>query len=146
MAVPNSFIGALISVSAAVPATIDSAGFGALAWTLVGKIVTWGAVGDNTSNISIPLLSGRVLHLNGAADGGEIAFSLVYDTAPDAGQTIIINNSNSNVNCSVKIVDPDSKIAYNYGLFANVEDMERSNGNYKGLNGVFRVNSATVRV
>ena len=145
MAVPNSYIGALISVSAAVPATVDASGFNALSWTLVGKIVSWGSVGDTTDNISVPLLSGRVVHLNGASDGGEIAFTFVYDTAPDSGQTIIINNSNTNVNCSTKIVDPDSKIAYNFGLFANVQDMERTNGGYKGLSGVFRVNSATVR-
>ena len=145
MALPNSYIGGLMSVSAAVPATIDSTGFGALAWTLVGKIVQIGPVGDTTDNISVPLLSGRVWHLNGAADGGEISFSYVYDTAPDSGQVIIVNNANSQINCSVKIVDPDSKISYFYGLFANLQDMERSNGNYKGLTGVIRVNSPTIR-
>ena len=46
---------------------------------------------------------------------------------------------------SCKITDPDGKLAYFYGLVANVQDQERNNSNFKGLTGVFRVNSATVR-
>ena len=146
MANPVSYIGAIVAVVASSPATQDSSGFGALSYTGVGKIVSWGATGDETAKIDIPLLAGRVLHVNGAADGGEIAFTYAYETAGDAGQAIIVANNNTQTNCSIKITDPDGKIAYIQGLFANVKDMERSNGNYKGLTGVFRVNSPTIRV
>jgi len=144
MASPTSYIGAVIAVSVATPATIDSSGFGALSYTTVGKIVSWGAVGDTSDNIAIPLLAGRVEHVNGAADGGEIPFVVRYDS--DAGQTLLVNNSNNNVTVSVKITDPDGKLAYFYGIVANIQDQERNNSNFKGLTGVFRVNSATVRV
>lgn len=144
MAAASSYIGAVIAVSASTPATIDSSGFAALTYTTVGKVVSWGAVGDTSDNIAIPLLSGRVEHLNGAADGGEIAWAVRYDT--DAGQTILVNNNNNNTTISFKITDPDGKVIYAHGLVANVQDQERNNSNYKGLTGVFRVNSATVRV
>lgn len=144
MAAASSYIGAVVAVSASTPATIDSSGFSALSYTTVGKVVSWGAVGDTSDNISIPLLAGRVEHLNGAIDGGEIAWTVRYDT--DAGQTVLVNNSNNNTTLSIKITDPDGKIAYFHGLAANVQDQERNNSSYKGLTGVFRVNSATVRV
>lgn len=144
MALPSSYIGGTIGVVASTPATFDASGFGALSYTTVGKIVSWGPVGDTSADIAIPLLSGRVEHLNGAVDGGEIAFTVRFDT--DSGQTILVNNSNGSTNLSFKITDPDGKIAYFWGLVASVQDQERNNSNYKGLTGVVRVNSATVRV
>lgn len=144
MANPFSYIGCTIGVVASTPATFDAAGFGALGYTTIGKVVSWGEVGDQSDDIAIPLLSGRVEHVNGAADGGEIPFTLRSDT--DAGQTILVNNSNGNTNLSFKVTDPDGKIAYFWGIVANVRDQERNNSNYKGLTGVVRVNSATIRV
>ena len=145
MAQPSSYIGAVIAVSVSTPATTDAAGFNALSYTTVGKIVSWGEVGDQSDNISIPLLEGRVEHVNGAKDGGEIPFLIRYDSAPDAGQAILIAQSNGNTTVSVKITDPDGKIANFFGLVANVRDQERNNSNFKGLSGAFRVNSATIR-
>jgi hypothetical protein len=142
---PISYIGATIGIVASSPATIDSSGFGALSYTTIGEVVSWGAVGDQTDNISIPLLNGRVKHVNGAADGGEIAWTVRYEAA-DGGQVILNAQNNTQTNCSIKITDPDGKIAYTQGLVANVKDMDRATGNYKGLTGVFRVNTPTIRV
>ena len=144
MAAGNSYIGAVIAVSASTPATIDSTGFAALTYTTVGKIVEWGAVGDTSDNISVALLEGRVEHLNGAKDGGEIAFTFRMDS--DAGQTILKNNNNNNTTISFKITDPSGKVTYAHGLVANIQDQPRNNSNFEGMTGVFRVNSATIRV
>ena len=144
MASAISYIGATIGCVVATPATIDSAGFGALVYTTIGKIASWGEVGDTSNSVDIDLLDGRVEHVNGAKDGGEIAFAFRSDT--DAGQTILKAQSNGNADVSFKITDPDGAIAYFFGKVANVRDNERSSTNYKGMSGVVRVNSATIRV
>ncbi len=139
-----SYIGATIAVAVATPATIDAAGFGALSYTTVGKIASFGAVGDSSADIAVELLDGRTEHVNGVKDGGAIPFAFRYDT--DAGQAILTTNSNNNVDLSFKVTDPDGKLAYFYGKCANVKDNERAPGSYKGLTGEVRVNSATIRV
>lgn len=144
MAAATSYIGAVIAVSVATPGTIDASGFNALSYTTVGKIASFGSVGDSSADIPIELLEGRTEHVNGVKDGGAIPFAVRYDT--DAGQTLLVNNSNNNVDLSFKITDPDGKIAYFYGKIANVKDNERAPGSYKGLSGEVRVNSATVRI
>lgn len=144
MAAAISYIGALIACSVATPGTIDSSGFGALTWTTIGKVVSWGQVGDTSNSIDIELLSGRVEHVNGVIDGGEIPWTVRFDV--DAGQTLLVNNSNNNADVSFRITDPDGKLAYFFGRVANVQDQERNSTNFKALSGVIRVNSATVRV
>ena len=144
MAAAISYIGAVIAVSVATPATVDASGFNALTYTTVGKVASFGSVGDSSADITIELLDGRTEHVNGVKDGGVIPFTVRSDT--DAGQTLLVNNSNNNVDLSFKITDVDGKIAYFYGKIANVKDNERAPGSYKGLSGEIRVNSATVRV
>lgn len=140
----TSYIGAVIACVANTPATIDSAGFGALTYVTIGNIVEFGEVGDTSNDITIETLAGRVAHVNGAKDGGEISFTFAIDGA-DSGQTILKNNSNTNTEVSFKITDPDGGITYFHGKVANVRDQSRSNSNYKGMTGAIRVNSATVR-
>ena len=143
---PVSYIGALVQIVASSPATQDASGFGALSYTTIGKIVSVGATGDTTDNISVPLLIGRVEHVNGAADGGEIQMGFRYDAGTDAGQNIVLAQNNSQTNCSFKITDPDGKIEYFLGLVANYQSMDRNTQNYKGYNFVARVNSPLIRV
>lgn len=143
MAAAISYIGAVIGAVVATPATVDAAGFGALTYVTIGKIATWGEVGDTSGDVAIDLLEGRIEHVNGAKDGGEIPFAFRSDN--DAGQTLLRNNNNTNNEVSFKITDPDGQIAYFYGKVANVRDNERSSSSYKGQTGVVRVNSATIR-
>lgn len=144
MAAATSYIGTVVQISVFTPPTIDAAGFAGGAYTTVSKLTEWGELGDTTSDIPIELLSGRVEHLHGPKDGGEVPFTFVSDV--DAGQAILIANSNLNITVSVKLTDPDGKISYYFGLVANVRDRARNPNNYKGMTGVFRVNSATIRV
>lgn len=144
MAGAISYIGAVIGCVVGMPATDDAAGFGAMTYTPIGKVVSWGAIGDTSNDISVDLLDGRVEHVNGARDGGAVPFTIRTDT--DAGQAILIAQSNTNAEVSFKVTDPDGKIAYFRGKVANVKDMERASSSYKGFNGEVRVNSATIRV
>lgn len=141
-----SYLGAAVAVSANTPATVDLAGFGALAYTTVGFIASIGEIGDTAEDIAIQLLSGRTEHVNGARDGGEVPFAFRIEApAGDAGQTILLTNNNTNTNVSFRITDPDGKLTYFFGVIASVRDMERTSSQYKGMTGVVRVNSATIR-
>ncbi len=106
MADPKSYIGALVQVCAAAPATIDAAGFAALSYTTIGKVVSVGALGDQAGDISSPTLGGRIYHANGSIDGGEVPFSVLYDPAGDAGVTLILSRNNLNDTTSFKLTDP----------------------------------------
>ncbi len=140
------YLGATVAVSANIPGTIDVAGFAALSWTNLGFVVSIGEVGDTAEDSSIHLRNGRTEHVNGARDGGEVPFAFRIDApAGDAGQTIVLNNNNTNTNVSFRVTDPDGKITYFFGVIANVRDMERTASQFKGMTGGVRVNSATVR-
>lgn len=140
-----SYIGTVVAVSVATPATEDASGFGALTYTTVGQMITFGETGDEAEDITIPLLAGRTLHVNGAKNGGSRAFAYQYEVA-DAGQVILRAQNNSNVTVSVKITDPDGKIEYFHGRVANIKRTERTSSAYKGEAGEFRVNSAVITV
>jgi hypothetical protein len=145
MAAAISYIGAVIGCVVAMPATDDGAGFGALTYATIGKIASWGSLGDTSNDIPVDLLDGRVEHVNGSRDGGAVPFTIRTNDA-DPGQAILIAQSNTNTEVSFKVTDPDGKIAYFRGKCANVKDMERSSSSYKGFTGEVRVNSATIRV
>ena len=140
-----SYIGAVVAVSATTPATEDASGFGALSYTTVGQMISFGQTGDEAEDISIPLLAGRTLHVNGAKNGGSRAFAYQYEIA-DAGQIILRAQNNSNTTVSVKITDPDGKIEYFHGRVANIMRTERTSSSYKGEAGEFRVNSNVIVV
>ena len=139
-----SYIGSTISCVVGVPGTIDFAGFNALTYQLIGKIASFGNIGDTSGDIPVDLLEGRIEHVNGAPDGGEIPFVFRYNIG-DVGQNILIAQNNGQNEVSFKIVDTDGKIAFFFGKVANVRDRERTPSNYKGMEGVVRVNSATIR-
>lgn len=139
-----SYIGSKLYVDDALPATFDSTGYGALTWTEVVGIVDIGEVGDQQNDITIDTLVGRVEHVNGSSDLGEIAVSYNYIT-DDAGQLLIRAGAGSNTAHSFKIVDADGDIAYFHGVIANLRDRARTSSEYKGETFVIRGNSAVVR-
>lgn len=141
----TSYIGATIACVAASPATVDAPGFAALSYTTIGEIIEFGEIGDTSNDIPIALLAGRNVHVNGGVDGGEVAFTFAINGS-NAGQTILRTNSNTNNVVSFKITDPDGAISYFHSVIANVRDQARNQSNYKGMTGVMRVNSATIRV
>lgn len=142
-----SYIGATFAIVAVAPATFDAVGYNGLSWTAaIGEIVSWGSTGDSHEDITVTeVTTGRTKHINGARDGGAIPFTIKYG-ATDPGQVIIRAQNGSNTACSVRITDPDGKIEYMTGVLANVRQMERAAGQYKGFTGEFRVNSAVVTV
>lgn len=139
-------IGTLVAVVAATPATVDAAGFAALPWVAsVGDLVSWGKQGDTSASIDVPLLSGRMVHRNGAVDGGLIGFEYQY-TLADAGQVILRAQANSQTTVSVRETHTDGRIVYYHGVVCDVQTREKTNSTTKGQTGSIRVNSAAVTV
>lgn len=141
----RTYIGALVAVSAGLPATIDAAGFAAKAYSNVGRIESFPPIGDTSEDVNFTLLSGRTEHVNGALDGGTGEFAFVQDGV-DAGQTLLITSSNTATDVSWRITDPDGTIVYVGGKVANVRDRERTASTVKGMTGEVRINTRDVRV
>jgi hypothetical protein len=140
-----NYCGTAVAIVAATPATIDVAGFAALSWTAsITGLVSITEIGDTSTDIPIPYLVGRVSHVNGAVDGGEVTLTYAWETS-DPGQVILRNNQNNNVQVSLRVTDPDGRIAYFSGVVASVRDFSRTNSDYKGQTAVIRVRTATVR-
>lgn len=139
-----SYIGSKVSLVAGLPATFDSVGYKALAFVEIKGIVDVGELGDQQNDIVIDTLIGRVQHVNGSSDLGEIAVSYNFIPA-DAGQVLVRVNAGTNAPFSFKIEDADGTIAFFHGVIANLRDRARSSSEYKGSTFVIRGNSAVLR-
>lgn len=139
-----SYIGSKVSLVAGLPATFDSAGYDALTFVEIKGIVDVGEIGDQQNDIAIDTLVGRVEHVNGSSDLGEIAVSYSFIDA-DAGQVLVRAAAGTNSAYSFEVEDADGKLAYFHGIIANSRDRARSSSEYKGETFVIRGNSAVVR-
>jgi hypothetical protein len=91
-----NFCGTTLAVVVATPATIDVAGFAALSWTAtLPDLIDITELGDTSQDIPIPYLSGRVSHVNGAVDAGEVTITYAWETS-NAAQVILRANANNN--------------------------------------------------
>lgn len=104
----QTMLGAVLSISASLPATYDAAGYGAtaVAYTAVGEIENFGDHGV-TANVAkfTPVASGVVQKLKGSKDYGTL--NLILGNLPsDAGQDIIEAAVESTNRYSVKIAYP----------------------------------------
>ncbi len=140
----TSYIGSKVSMVAGAPATFDEAGYKAQAHVEIKGIVDVGEIGDQQNDIVIDTLIGRVEHVNGSSDLGEIAVSYNF-IADDAGQLLVRAAAGTNTAQSFKVEDADGKIAFFMGVVANVRDRARSSSEYKGETFVIRGNTAVVR-
>jgi hypothetical protein len=70
-----SYIGSKVSLVAGLPATFNATGYAALTFVEIKGIVDVGEIGDQQNDIVIDTLIGRVEHVNGSSDLGEIAVS-----------------------------------------------------------------------
>ncbi|HEY0823056.1 MAG TPA: hypothetical protein VGD76_04650 [Ramlibacter sp.] len=100
--------GAVLSISASLPATYDAAGYGAtsVAFTAVGSIEQYGDHGG-TANVSrfTPVATGVTNKLKGAIDYGVMNLIMAYIPS-DSGQDIVEAAFASKNHYSVKIAYP----------------------------------------
>jgi hypothetical protein len=108
-------IGTILSVVAAVPATNDDAGFGALTLVPVGEITEVPEYGPTSEVVThVPLATGITAKYHGAINMGSITVPLAIDRA-DAGQVILRAAEVSRDRISFGITYPDGTIEYFQG-------------------------------
>ena len=119
--------GTTLSISAALPATYDAAGYGAvgMTYTAVGEVEDHGSHGV-TANVSkfTPVDTAVVAKTKGSKDYGSKTIKL-GNISGDAGQIIMKAASESNAHYSVKIEYEDGECHY---LDALVSKFEYSDG------------------
>ena len=87
--------GATIGITAAKPATFDGAGYGALAFTLIGEITNLGEFGREYEKVEHkPLANRGTVKKKGGYDDGNIPLAMACDEK-DAGQILLETASGS---------------------------------------------------
>lgn len=102
-----------ISICAAAPATMDAAGFAALAWVKIGEITDMGSVVGreyNTSSHS-PVTSAQVVEKKGSYRLTPAEFMCAWDEEDD-GQVLVDTASQSNAVYSFKVEKQGGGIRY----------------------------------
>lgn len=139
-----SYIGSTVSLVAGLPGTFDKAGYEALQFVEIKGIVDMGELGDQQNDIAIDTLIGRVEHVNGSSDLGEIQCSYNF-ILNDAGQDIVRAAAGTNTAHSFRVVDLDGQHLYFHGILANLQDNPRNTTNFKGETFTIRGNSPVLR-
>lgn len=80
--------GSTLAICAALPATEDAAGYGALTFVEIGQIEKLGAIGATYNKVEFKPLKGPVQKHKGSVDYGSIQPSMAMDET-DAGQALM---------------------------------------------------------
>lgn len=108
--------GAVISFSAALPATVDAAGYVALTFTAAVEVTAVGEFGRMYALVKHqPLATRGVKKAKGSFDDGQIKPTMAFDKA-DAGQLILETAELSDLAISIKIILDGGEIFYMQGL------------------------------
>jgi len=127
-------IGTKFYVSAAVPATNDAAGFGALTWTQIKNVVGFPTSSPKVGDVTYTTIEdGITQHLHGSIDHGSTSVKLAHDPL-DAGLIIVKAGNNNGTNHSFKVVDGAGDIRYQSGLISNGEYPEPTDTAVNGYN------------
>lgn len=111
MATGVTHAGLTIEVSTASPATYDTAGFGALTYTEVGQVISFGDFGREYADVATKVLAERgTVHTKGTFDEGTLSMTLL-DLTTDAGQ-ILLNDGASGAQIDT---NHSFQITYNNG-------------------------------
>lgn len=108
-------VGTVLSVSAALPATYNDAGFSALTWTDVGEVTALGEFGGEAQISShTPMATGTINKLKGSLDFGRMSIALGKDIS-DAGQIILdagFDGINEYLSHSFRVVDSQETLYF----------------------------------
>lgn len=111
--------GSTFKISAGVPATFDSTGFGALTYTLVGEVTDMGEVGRKYNIVNHnPISNRRTQKIKGSYDPGTISLKFARDYS-DNGQVMLTTAAASDSPYAVMITLQNGKKLYFTGLVAS---------------------------
>lgn len=104
--------GTTIAVTATAPATYDSTGFGALAFTTIGEVVDLGEFGRQYNLVTHnPLGDRRTVKRKGSYNDGTIAMQLARDST-NSGQVVLDAAKDSDDSYSFKVTTQDGTVFY----------------------------------
>ena len=136
MAVRTS-AGAIISLTAGVPATFDATGYAALTYTALGEVTDTGELGRVYTVVTHnPVGNRSTQKLKGSFDDGKLALALGLDEA-DAGQILAQAALLLDAPYAFKILLQSTKILYFQGIVTGFK---------KQIGGVNKVTSAALSV
>jgi hypothetical protein len=139
-------LGTVISVSAGAPATKDATGYGALTYTEVGELTSFGDISDSFSVQTAMLLKdGFEKKAKGGRSIGEIAMEALGGVTADAGYAILKTNHEApRDQVTLKIVDGGGDIAYLHGFVSGVTIGGGSASDIKNVSLTFQPNELPV--
>lgn len=118
--------GSTVYISAGVPATIDSTGFGGLTYTKIGDVTEIGVVGTNYAMVEHTPVDGAVKYkYKTINDNGNVTLKGAR-VPSDAGQTLLNTASQSYSPYAMKIVLQNGAIIYGQVL---VQSFQTNIGN-----------------
>jgi hypothetical protein len=104
--------GTTIGVSAALPATFDAAGFGALTFTDIGEVVDGGELGRVYEVVKHnPLATRETIKRKGSFDSGSLSLQMAR-VPSDAGQAILVAAVDSDASHSFEVTLQDGTILW----------------------------------
>lgn len=119
----NSLSGAVLSISASLPATYDASGYGAttLVFTACGQVESFGNHGVTATVTEFtPIDTAVIAKVKGSKNYGTMSTTFA-DLPSDAGQVLMKTASESNAHYSLKITYQDTSIHYLDVLVAKAE-------------------------
>lgn len=137
--------GTKVLISPNLPASEDAAGYkGVTGWVEFTGLATWGEWGDEESDVPVKFLgTGRILHLNGLKDGGEVEFTVHY-VDDDPASDLVKANEGSRTQFSVKKMYASGDSEFSYGMFTSPKYAAEDGDNVRGYRGRFRSNGKVV--
>lgn len=137
--------GAVIAISAGVPATIDSAGFGALTYTVIKDITDLGMVGPEASIINHSPLSESVTYkIKGPTNNGAMDLKGAKPTSTDPGHTLLLAAVASPNAYAIKITLVNGAIIYFQTKVTSYKTSVGNNGQIVGMESKLEVDGAIV--
>ena len=121
-------IGTVVSVSAALPATENDTGYGALSWSEVTGVSSLGELGASFEILNhVDLKDGVTRKAKGAKNNGDPALQYRVEEG-DAGQGILITALDSPDPISIKVTRASGRIQYCQAIVAGAPDSEATAG------------------
>ena len=140
----TNYIGSVVSVAPAIPATFTKAGYEALTWTVVNGLQVAPIPGMETSTIDVPdLTTGITKREKGASIGRETEMGF-RDVPSDAGQAAVKTYSapdyGSEVSVRVVLPDGTNNHVYMSGIMYSYMMNEGTTESYRGFTVTFAQN------
>lgn len=145
MAVMTS-AGSTLSIGAALPATYDATGYGAVVWTVVGEITDLGEFGKEYNLVTHTALGQRQnKKFKGSFNNGSLQLQLARDTA-DAGQIAMRDALDSDASFPFKVTLQDLSKAYFTGKVMSYKTSVGSVDQITGASCTVEIDSEIVEV